>query len=610
MNRTIITLVLVIVALAAGVWIGISSNGAAPGAEGGNSKATEEKEILYWVAPMDPNFKRDSPGKSPMGMDLVPVYKDAEGGGDGVRISPAVQNNLGVRTAKAEVRPLWRRIEATGIVGFDEKHISYINVRVQGWIVKLRVDTEGQRVKQGDLLFELYSPELVNAQKEYLQAARRGGDRLLAGADEKLRALGMIPEQIKALASKGVASEKIEVVAPQDGIVVSLGVREGMYVQPNTPIMSLADLSSVWLQAEVYESQADWVAKDQAAEATLAYLPGTVFSGQVDYIYPVLDPKTRTLRVRLRFDNPDERLKPNMYAKVSIYGRLKPNALSVPREAVIRSPRVNRIVVALGDGQFEVREVLTGLESGEFVEVLAGISAGEEVVTSAQFLIDSEASLAGSIRRLESMEVDDSERDVPTVFASGQVEAVDAAAHRLRISHGPIDTLGWPGMTMEFPVRADVDLSGIKPGQEIRVELVQGLAGEYAIKQVFSAAAKFGEQATVQAKPASASSESSNAAEGANEPGIAGRGVVKKIMPEEHSVKLEHEAIAELDWPAMTMNFEVMATVDLEQLRVNDQIHFSLLKAPEGGFVIDQIHIMNRDPDSNAHEGHEGMDHD
>ena len=221
---------------------------------------------------MDPNYRRDEPGKSPMGMDLVPVYADEAGEGDEVKISPSVENNLGVRTEAAKVRPLWRRIEATGYVGFDETRISHINTRVQGWIVRLQVDAEGERVSEGDLLFELYSPELVNAQKEYLQAMRRGGDTLLAGADEKLRALGVIPSDILALRKRGTASENIKIVAPQDGIVSSLSVREGMYIQPNTSIMSLADLSTVWLQAEVFESQADWVADGQAAEATLDYI--------------------------------------------------------------------------------------------------------------------------------------------------------------------------------------------------------------------------------------------------------------------------------------------------------------------------------------------------
>ncbi len=204
----------------------------------------------------------------------------------------------------------------------------------------------------------------------------------MKGADEKLGALGMIPSELKLLAERGTASENIRIVAPQDGIVSSLSVRDGMFIQPNTTIMSLADLSSVWLQAEVFESQADWVAAGQAAEATLDYMPGVVFSGQVDYVYPVLDPVTRTLKVRLRFDNPDDRLKPNMYARVSIYGRLKPNALSIPREALIPAPGRDRVVVAVGDGKFHVHEVMTGLESGEYVEILAGISEGDEVVTS------------------------------------------------------------------------------------------------------------------------------------------------------------------------------------------------------------------------------------
>ncbi len=498
MKSKVISTVLILFALGAGIVIGARMFGSPTGADGGSRAAGAEKKVLYWVAPMDPHFKSDKPGKSPMGMDLVPVYEDSAGSGDGVRINPAVENNLGVRTEVAKIRPLWRRIEATGYVGFDENHISHINIRVQGWIVSLRADTEGERVSKGDLLFELYSPELVNAQKEYLQAAQRGGARLQAGADEKLRALGMIPQQIEALAKRGTASENIEVLAPQDGVVFSLGVREGMFVQPNTTIMSLADLSSVWLQAEVFESQADWVATGQAAEARLDYLPGAVFSGQVDYVYPVLDPVTRTLKVRLKFDNPQERLKPNMYAKVSIYGRLKPNALSISREALIRATGKDRVVVALGDGRFTVHEVLTGLESGKFVEILAGIHAGDEIVTSAQFLIDSEASLAGSIERLDSTAEMPPSKEIAAVFASGKVDAVDLKDHRLRISHGPIEALSWPSMTMEFPVRAGVNLNQIKVGQELRFALVQGQAGEYAIQQVFSDAGKFGKRASVQ----------------------------------------------------------------------------------------------------------------
>jgi len=486
MSKKFIVLVLILAAFAGGISLGPKLVGTQPGGDSASVAASEEPQVLYWVAPMDPNFKRDQPGKSPMGMDLVPVYADSASSDGAVTISAAVENNLGVRTEKARIRPLWRRIEATGYVGFDETRISHISTRVQGWISSLQVNAEGERVSKGDLLFELYSPELVNAQKEYLQALQRGESRLLSGAEEKLKALGLIPSEIKLLAKRGTASENIRIIAPQDGIVSSLGVRDGMFIQPNTTIMSLADLSSVWLLAEVFESQSDWVAAGQAAQATLDYMPGVEFSGQVDYVYPVLDPVTRTLRVRLRFDNPEERLKPNMYARVSIYGRLRPNALSIPREALIPAPGKDRVVVAIGDGKFHVHEVMTGLESGEFVEILAGISEGDEVVTSSQFLIDSEASLAGSFKRLESNEALYEERGLGPVFASGSVDEIDLENKRIRISHGPIDELGWPSMTMVFDVRPAVDLTTVKVGQDVQFSLVQEHAGEYVMEQIYT----------------------------------------------------------------------------------------------------------------------------
>jgi Cu(I)/Ag(I) efflux system membrane fusion protein len=493
MNSKIVTLIMIIIALAVGIYIGPRVSEFTPGNTTGGDSSSGEKEILYWVAPMDPNYRRDEPGKSPMGMDLVPVYADDEVSGDEITISPAVENNLGVRTAPATVRPLWRRISATGYVGYDEKRISHINLRTKGWITRLLVDAQGERVKKDDLLFEFYSPELVNAQKEYLQATKRSDSRLKSGSVEKLLALGMNRAGIEALAKRGKASDNIRVVAPQDGIVTVLNIREGMFVQPNTTIMSLADLSSVWLQAEIFESQAEWVAAGQAAEARLDYLPGEVFTGQVDYVYPVLDPKTRTLRARLLFENSGERLKPNMYARVSIFGKLHPNALSIPREALIRAPDRDRVVVALGDGRFRVFEVMTGMDSGEFVEILAGIEEGDEVVTSAQFLLDSEASLAGSIQRLDSAPIELHQRRASTVFASGRVEAVDASNNHVRISHGPIDELGWPSMTMEFDTLPGVDLSTVRAGQDVRFQLKQEHAGEYAIESLGLSSADSGE---------------------------------------------------------------------------------------------------------------------
>ena len=469
--------------LALGYGLGTYAPFTAPMGTGDSSAEAEpaEPEILYWVAPMDPNFRRDGPGKSPMGMDLVPVYADETSGDDGVTISPTLENNLGVRTATAEVRPLWRRIEATGYVGLDETRITHINLRTEGWVERLVVNAEGERVKKGDLLFELYSPELVNAQKEYLLAIERGEARLIQGAISKLRALGMIPSEIDALRASGEASERIKFVAPMDGVVMELNVREGMFVQPNAMVMGLADLDSVWLLAEVFESQAEWVAEGQAAEASLDYLPGSVFSGEVDYVYPVLDATNRTLRVRLRFDNPGEKLKPNMYARVSIFGRLRPSALTIPRQALIRGADRDRVVVALGEGRFNVHEVLTGMESGEWVEIVAGIEAGDQVVTSAQFLIDSEASLAGSIVRLGHVHGDEGNEGPVSAFGAGWIEEIKRNERRMRVSHGPIDALGWPAMNMELEVTPDVDLAGFRVGQDIRFQLQQADSGVFVI---------------------------------------------------------------------------------------------------------------------------------
>jgi len=440
-----------------------------------------EKEILYWVAPMDPAFRRDEPGKSPMGMDLVPVYAEEAADTDGIHISATVEQSLGVRTSKVERRSLWRKVDATGYVGFDESRVSQINLRTEGWIERLLVKNEGERVKKGELLFEFYSPQLVNAQKEYVQAKRRDDSRMVSATAGKLMALGMEDADIRQLAKTSRVSNTVKVLAPQDGTITSLNVKEGSYVKPATAIMSLADLSSVWLQAEVFESQADWVTEAQSAEARLNYMPGEVFSGRVDYVYPVLDPKTRTLQVRLRFDNPGQRLKPNMYARVTIFGKSHPGALSIPREALIRGQEIDRVVVALGKGTYTVYEVMSGIESGNWVEIIAGLEEGDEVVTSAQFLLDSEASLAGSIRRLDVLHMTDDKEKLQAIYGTGIVEAVDSDARRIRVSHGPIEALGWTAMTMEFDVLPGVDLDVITIGQSIHFSLDLSDVGDYVI---------------------------------------------------------------------------------------------------------------------------------
>ena len=361
--------------------------------------AESDREVLYWVAPMDANYRRDKPGKSPMGMELVPVYADA-GNGSGVTISPEMVQNLGVRTAVAERSRLWRSIDTVGYVDYDESKVSHIHLRTEGWIEDLVVQSEGERVIKGQRLFNLYSPELVNAQEEFVQALNAGNKGLIRASRSRLDALGIPARQVKRLEKTRKPSQTIPIYASQDGVVSSLSVRDGMYVKPAIRIMSLADLSSVWLLAEVFERQADWVEVGQPAEVSLAFLPGRTWEGKVEYIYPSLDPKTRTLKARLRFPNPDEALKPNMYANVKIYGGAKDDVIVIPIEALIRTGREERVIIARGAGRFEARQVRAGIESGDWVEILEGVQPGENIVVSGQFLIDSEASLKASMMRM------------------------------------------------------------------------------------------------------------------------------------------------------------------------------------------------------------------
>jgi Cu(I)/Ag(I) efflux system membrane fusion protein len=271
---------------------------------------------------------------------------------------------------------------------------------VDGWIETLGAKTSGERVKKGQLLFELYSPKLVSAQEEYLSALRGANVALRRASGNRLLALGVTESEIDKLWSERTVRQRVPVYAAQDGVITHLGVRHGMFVTPSTEVMAIASLDRVWVLAEVFERQATWVEPGQDAIVTLDSLPGTTLRGSVDYVYPELDPVTRTLKVRLRFDNADELLRPNMFANVLIHGNATGDIVHVSRQAVIRGARANRVVVALGDGRFQSRPVRVGIESGDRVAIRSGVSAGERVVTSAQFLIDSESNIASALDRL------------------------------------------------------------------------------------------------------------------------------------------------------------------------------------------------------------------
>ena len=459
----------------------------------------KEKKLLYWVAPMDPNFRQEGPGKSPMGMDLVPFY-DEGGDDDAITISPAIVQNLGVRTAKAELGKLWKRVDSVGYVDFDENKISHVHLRTEGWIDKLKVKSEGERVKKGDLLFELYSPTLVNAQDEYLQALRSNNKRLLGASHNRLRALGIDEQQIAKIKKTRKAEQLIKIRASQDGIISKLNAREGMFIKPRMEVMTLADLSTIWIQVEVFERQAEWVKQGKPAEITVSYLPGRTWEGTVEYVYPSLDPKTRTLRARLRFDNPDESLKPNMFTNVTIFGGASKQVVSIPIEALIRTGDSERVIVSLGDGRFAPREVVSGIESGDRIEIVNGLEGNEDIVTSSQFLLDSEASIKASLNRMNEPAAEmDMKMDTMSdkmVTGKGVLHELMEGERKINLSHDPIPELGWPDMTMDFGLDEGVSLDGLKSGQSVEFDMTEK-DGSYIIKSI----RPIGDVADAMAKP-------------------------------------------------------------------------------------------------------------
>jgi Cu(I)/Ag(I) efflux system membrane fusion protein len=430
-----------IAAVIVGILIGRSLAPAGDAAVG--AAAPADREILYWVAPMDPNYRRDEPGQSPMGMDLVPVYADEVDAQPGtVRIDPTVINNLGVRTAAAQKGRLSRRIETVGYVNFDEETLQHVHTRVDGWIEKLAVTATGDAVSEGELLFELYSPTLVNAQQEYLTAVRSNNRVLLDASRDRLKALGVTDSEIERLRQNRTASQRVRVYASGDGVIAHLGVREGIFVTPATEVMSIARLDQVWVHAEVFERQAAWVQPGQPALVELDYMPGKTWQGTVDYVYPELDPETRTLRVRIRFDNAGEYLRPNMFARVTLLAAETEPVVHVPRAALIRGGSTDRVVVALGDGRFRSRPVSVGIESGDRIAILEGLSAGDRVVTSGQFLIDSESNIESALGRME-MPAD---------------EPMDHSGHQMEMpADEPMDH---SGHQMEPPADEPMDHSG------------------------------------------------------------------------------------------------------------------------------------------------------
>lgn len=484
MNRKLVTAMLLAAAVVTGIFIGrLLGDGTTPEGAG---VAPGEPEILYWVAPMDPNFRRDAPGKSPMGMDLVPVYAEEDAVADAavVSIDPAVVNNLGVRTARAERGALSRRVETVGYVDYNEDALQQLHTRVDGWIESLSIKAAGDPIAEDQLLFQLYSPTLVNAQEEYLAAVASNNRSLISASRTRLAALGVGPEEVARLERERTANRLVSVFADSDGYAAALGVREGMYVTPATQIMSIARLDEVWVLVEVFERQAAWIQAGQQAEVELDFVPGQSWQGRVDYVYPELDPATRTLKVRLRIDNASGVLRPNMFARVTIFGSGTEPVVHVPKEALIRGGALDRVVLALGDGRFRAQPVAVGIESGDRVEIRSGVEEGELVVTSGQFLIDSESNIDTAMARLD--------REVATPLPNRMqigaiVRAIDDEAPGVTLQHDPVPEWSWPAMTMTFPVADAALLAGLEEGQSVDVVVQRFADGRHRITEILDA---------------------------------------------------------------------------------------------------------------------------
>jgi len=383
------------------------SNGPTSPAPSSSSSTPAEKKVLYWYDPMSPDRHFDKPGKSPtMDMALVPKYADAAGEGAGVvSIDPGQVQNLGLRSARAERGALAATVRATGAVAFDERAVSVVQARVAGIVERLEVRAPLTAVKQGQALLTLLAPDWTGAQEEYLSLRRsntQGLDELRAAARQRLFLLGMSEAQIHAVEQSGKAQTRIVVTAPRAGVIGELSVREGATIMAGTPLLRINGLDTVWINAAIPEAQIGRVTPSSPVEARFPAFPGERFAGHIEALLPDVDAATRTLLARIVLENPGHRLAPGMFAQVEIAASTANAAgVLVPTDAVIATGLRQVVIVDNGQGKFRAQEVRIGDEANGKTQVLDGIADGETVVLSGQFLIDSEASLSGTLARLQ-----------------------------------------------------------------------------------------------------------------------------------------------------------------------------------------------------------------
>jgi len=437
--------------------------------------------VQYYHDPMVPGRKFDSPGKSPfMDMMLVPAYTGADAADNSsVKISPRIQQNLGIRTAAVGMGVLAPEVTASGAVQWNERDRVVVQSRAMGYVEKLNVTATLDSVKQGQTLLTVYVPDWIAAQEEFLSLRKMQGDNmqpLIDAARQRMLQVGMSSAQIRQVEQSGRVQPRVAIAAPRSGVITELMVREGMTVQPGTTLMEINGLSTVWVQAEVPESQAVYVQPGAAVQATAQAMPGQVFEGQVQTVLPQVNANSRTVLARLVLNNPGNKLLPGMFVQTRFMNTSRAETLIVPSEAVIQTGRRAVVLLAQEEGRFAPVEIKTGIEFDGKTEVLSGLEAGQQVVLSGQFLIDSEASLRGLEVRLNQPEESagtESSKSAkkPTKYTTS---AVVEALHEdsVTVTHAPIPSLGWPEMTMDFmlPAPEQFPRESLKVGDQIEME--------------------------------------------------------------------------------------------------------------------------------------------
>jgi RND family efflux transporter MFP subunit len=495
--KTGVTLIVVALALAVGGIAGYrlastkTGSAAAPVAVDSQKGA---KKLLYYRNPMGLPDTSPAPKKDPMGMDYLPVYEGEDEAGSGVRISPEKIQKMGVRAEAAKLRLLDRGVRASGRVEIDEGRTYTVTAKFEGYIERLYVNTSGQPVGRGQPLFEVYSPELVSAQREYALAAQgidklgeaggeaQGAMRQLAESSlQRLKNWDISDEQLRALAKSGDAKRTLTFRSPVAGVVTDKKAVQGMRFLPGDTLFQIADTSAVWVLADVFEQDIGAVHAGQKADIRINAYPGEVFAGRIAYVYPTLKAETRTVPVRIELPNPKGKLKPAMFADVDIPAGGGQPVLTVPASAVIDSGARQTVVVQLAEGRFEPRVVRLGQRGGEYVQVFDGVREGEMVVSSANFLIDAESNLKAALEGMRKTGAPAAKPAAVGHRAIGVVNAIDAAAGAVTISHEPVASLQWPAMKMDFVLANPGLVAGLQPGAAVAFEFVERGPGEWVI---------------------------------------------------------------------------------------------------------------------------------